>query len=286
MNARYTCYFALMAVILLLNATQTVFASETEWQEVAPGAQLRLISSNRLSADGHVEAAMQLRMAPGLKTYWRVPGETGIPLVATWLGSSNVLKGSFDWPFPKRSLDYGVMDYVFEGDITVPLKLALIDNSQTAKLVAALNLGICSDICIPVRWTGRLDIDLQKASAGHAFRINAAYANVPAQDDRVHAPFSRIGYDAQSNRLVMARAADPLSNESLIVDLPKNTLLFDAPHSAPELGLMTVASLTDFDLSTLVDQQIRLTYDSAEGPFTKMVRVEGLSVVDGALIFE
>lgn len=286
MNARFTCYFAMLALILLLNATHTVYASETAWQEVAPGAHLRMITSNNLSTDGQVEAAVQLRMEAGLKTYWRIPGETGIPLIASWEGSTNVALGTFSWPIPKRSLDYGVMDYVFEGDLTVPLNISLKDPKKRAILAATLNLGICSDICVPVRWSGRLNIDLEKPSPGNAFRIMAAYSHVPTNDFRSSAPFQRIAYDPKIDRLVFVPAADPISNASLILDLPNNMLLFDMPQSTLDSGLMTVASLTDFDLSTLIDQQIRLTYDSAEGPFTKLVKVEALSMVDGATVFE
>jgi len=286
MNTRIAYRFALVALTLLLNATHSVLASETAWQEVAPGAQLRLISSNNVSEQGNVEAALQIRMAPGLKTYWRVPGETGIPLSANWQGSKNVETGTFKWPFPKRVLDYGVMDYVLEGDITVPLNIALTDQNSNALLVAELNLGICSDICVPVRWNGELDINLNNPSSSNAFRIRAALAQVPVLDQRENAPFQQVGYDAENNQLILLQAPDQVANLSLIVDLPKTTLLFDMPHSGPESRVMTVATLTDFDLSTLVDQEIRLTYDSADGPFTKLVIVEALHRVDGASFFE
>lgn len=280
MKARYSCYFAMLALLLLLNATQTVLANETPWQEVAPGAQLRLISANKQSQEGYVHAAVQLRMAPGLKTYWRIPGETGIPLVANWDGSTNIEDATIMWPMPTRSMDYDVMDYVYEGDLTIPLQVELLDQNRTAILNTRLNLGICSDICVPVLWKGVLPIDLNSPSAGHSFRITAAYANVPIEDDRADAPFDVIGYDAEFDRLVMRPSKDPLSNKTLILDLPKSSLLFDLPHSDPESGLLTVESLVEFDLSTLIDQQVTLTYDSVDGPFTKLVKIEALSRVD------
>lgn len=286
MNTRYSCYFALLGLLLLLNSAQTVFAGETAWEDVAPGAQLRLISSNQLSKQGYVDAAIQLRMEPGWKTYWRIPGESGIPLTASWDGSTNINTSVLQWPIPKRTLDYGVMDYVFEGDLTIPLKITLADLDKSAILNARLVLGICSDICVPVLWNGQLEIDLNKPSAGHAFRVTAAYAYVPVLDDRSGAPFARVGYSAELDKLVLAASTDPLSNATLILDLPKTALLFDMPQSGPELGTMTVASLVNYDLSTLVNQNIRLTYDSAEGPFTKLVQVEVLLKVDGGLVFK
>lgn len=280
MKARYSCHLALFALLLLLNATQTVFANETPWQEVAPGAELRLISANKMSGDGYVHAAIQLRMEPGLKTYWRIPGETGIPMIANWEGSTNVKTAKMLWPMPTRSLAYEVMDYIYEGDLTIPLQVLLATDDRNAILNARLNLGICSDICVPVLWKGALQIDLEKPSTGHAFRIQAAYAKVPIEDDRADAPFEKMGYDVALDQFITLPAADPLTNETLILDLPKSLLLFDLPHSDPESGLLTVESLADFDLSTLVGQQIRLTYDSAVGPFTKLVKIEALSRVD------
>lgn len=280
MKARYSCHLALFALLLLLNATQTVFANETSWQEVAPGAHLRLITANKQSNEGYVHAAVQLRMEQGLKTYWRIPGETGIPMVADWSGSHNIESATIMWPMPTRSMDYDVMDYVYEGDLIFPLQVTLSNDEQMGTLNARLNLGICSDICVPVLWKGSLQIDLEKPSTGHAFRIQAAYAKVPIEDDRADAPFEKMGYNVALDQFITLPAADPLTNKTLILDLPKSLLLFDLPHSDPESGLLTVESLADFDLSTLVGQQIRLTYDSAVGPFTKLVKIETLSRVD------
>ncbi len=286
MYTRYLCQTALFALILFLAVSQSVYANETAWTEVAPGAKMRLISTNKLTSDNEIAAAIELKLAPGWKTYWRIPGETGIPMVTNWSGSQNVDATTLHWPMPERSLDYDVMDYVYEGDVTIPLTVQLQNPNELAHLTGMINLGVCSDICVPVLWKGSLEIDIEKPSAGHEFRLMSANANVPQADERPQAPFGRIGYDQQSDSLVFQPATDPLSNSSLIFDLPKNSLLFDVPQFRPESGTISVATLTRFDLTSLVGQNVRLTYDSEAGPFTKLVAVEVVKLIDGELVFD
>ncbi|MGJ8529758.1 protein-disulfide reductase DsbD domain-containing protein [Maritalea sp.] len=285
MYTKNLCQLALFALVLFLAVSQSVYANQTAWTEIAPGAKMRLISTNKLSADNEVTAAIEMQLAPGWKTYWRIPGETGIPMVANWNGSQNVGATTFHWPMPKRSLAYGVMDYVYEGDVTIPLTVQLDSPNELAQLAGQINLGVCSDICVPVLWKGALEIDTEKPAAGHAFRLMSASANVPKADERPNAPFEKVGYDKLSDKLVFQPANDPLSNSSLIFDLPKSSLLFDMPHSRPESGTMTIAALSRFDLSSLVGKHVRLTYDSQDGPFTKLVAVKAVRIVDGELNF-
>ena len=64
---------------ILALAAAPACAGATAWQELAPGVKLRLVASDTLSADGTTLAALELDMPAGTKTYWRVPGESGIP---------------------------------------------------------------------------------------------------------------------------------------------------------------------------------------------------------------
>src|SRR5258708_7549343 len=75
--------------LLALSATPA-FAGATPWQDVAPGARLRLISSDTRAADGTTTIGLELDMPDADKTYWRLPGETGIPTEIDVTGSSGV----------------------------------------------------------------------------------------------------------------------------------------------------------------------------------------------------
>ncbi|MCX8508161.1 MAG: protein-disulfide reductase DsbD family protein, partial [Rhodobacteraceae bacterium] len=65
----------------------------------APLAQAQPVPDNLLKAEilpgwrtesGSQMAALRLTMAPGWKTYWRAPGDAGIPPRFDWTGSANL----------------------------------------------------------------------------------------------------------------------------------------------------------------------------------------------------
>src|SRR6056297_1113481 len=53
-------------------------------------------------------AALRLTLAPGWKTYWRAPGDAGIPPAFDWSGSRNLKGVAFHWPAPDVFQSYGI----------------------------------------------------------------------------------------------------------------------------------------------------------------------------------
>ena len=53
-------------------------------------------------------AAVEIRLAPGWHTYWRVPGEAGIPPRFDWSGSQNLAAVAYEWPRPEIIVSYGI----------------------------------------------------------------------------------------------------------------------------------------------------------------------------------
>lgn len=274
--------YTLLAILCFLFSvsTQTVAAAQTSWETLTPGAKIRLVTSNQKDDDGIVWATIEVDLDEGFKTYWQKPGETGIPMHIDWAASQNIEAIESEWPLPKAEMSYGYLDYVYYGQVSFPLKLSLKEDAQSAELNLSLNLGVCSNVCIPVRWQGALDLDLAKPSIAGDFRIKSARASVPMPDMRDDAPFKRVFLDKQQNVLLVEEASDPLSNSSLIIDLPHSSLLFGLPHSRPESDLLSVESLGETDLSTLLDEEIRIIYDSEMGPFMQLVKIELLKMVD------
>ena len=50
--------------------------------------------------NGHQMAGLSLTLSPGWKTYWRSPGEAGIPPLFDWSGSDNIASVRLHWPSP------------------------------------------------------------------------------------------------------------------------------------------------------------------------------------------
>lgn len=100
-------------------------------------------------ADGRRVAAVRLRMAPGWKTYWRSPGDAGIPPEFDWSGSNNLRDVQITWPAPKVFDQGGVSSIGYAREVILPLTITPRRPGAPITLDASIDLGVCSDVCVP-----------------------------------------------------------------------------------------------------------------------------------------
>ncbi|MEJ6478965.1 MAG: protein-disulfide reductase DsbD family protein, partial [Octadecabacter sp.] len=60
--------------------------------------------------------AVRISLAPGWKTYWRAPGDAGIPPQFQWDGSQNINAAQFHWPIPEVMNQNGMRSIGYHGD--------------------------------------------------------------------------------------------------------------------------------------------------------------------------
>lgn len=101
--------------------------------------------------DGTRMAAIKLTLAPGWKTYWRSPGDTGIPPEFDWSRSRNLNSVGITWPAPQVYREGGVVTIGYKNEVVLPITLAPRISRKPLKVKTTLNIGVCSDICIPHR---------------------------------------------------------------------------------------------------------------------------------------
>lgn len=110
-------------------------------------------------ADGTRIAALRLELSPGWKTYWRAPGDAGIPPQFDWSGSKNLRGVGITWPTPEVFLTAGMRTIGYTGDLVLPIALASKRAGQPIQIKTTLDMGVCSDICVPHRMTLEATID-------------------------------------------------------------------------------------------------------------------------------
>lgn len=166
---RLTLSIALVAASLL--AVGGVLA------ETPPSPILRaeLIDGWRTDS-GHEMAAMRLVLAPGWKTYWRAPGEAGIPPRFNWSGSENLAGAKIHWPRPEMFDLNGIRTFGYHDTLVLPIELTVRDPGAPVKLKAAVDLGICDEICVPMALNLAVDIHPGGAKVP---AISAALADQP-----------------------------------------------------------------------------------------------------------
>ena len=81
-------------------------------------------------ADGSHVAALKFVLADGWKTYWRAPGEAGIPPQFDWRGSRNLARAEIEWPTPKQTMTNGMRTIGYEHVLVLPLRLTPADHVE------------------------------------------------------------------------------------------------------------------------------------------------------------
>ena len=128
----------------------------------------------RLPNGDHI-AALHLTLAPGWKTYWRAPGDAGIPPLFDWAGSRNVASLGIVWPTPHVFWQSGMRSIGYKDDLVLPIRIHP-QGPGDIRLDTEMQMGLCKDICVP--HTLRISAVLKPNSRPDPM-IASALASVP-----------------------------------------------------------------------------------------------------------
>jgi DsbC/DsbD-like thiol-disulfide interchange protein len=123
-------------------------------------------------------SGIEIILDQGFKTYWRTPGDSGLPPRFDWSGSENVAATEVRWPAPSRHEDAAGVVYVYGKRVVLPVLVRPKDKDKPVRLVLSAEYGVCKDICIPAH--ADLSLDLSGEDSGRS-AIEAALAKVPRQ---------------------------------------------------------------------------------------------------------
>jgi DsbC/DsbD-like thiol-disulfide interchange protein len=140
------CLVAAISIGGTLPAFQTARAEMTAWAD-NEGGRMRLIALPP-DATGKIRAALQIEPKPGWITYWREPGNSGIPPQISVAPEGGVALATIGYPVPKHIVNEKVDEIAYDAPVTLPLELIAKDRSTREVDVTAF-VGVCRDICIP-----------------------------------------------------------------------------------------------------------------------------------------
>ena len=137
------------AILSVVCAACEVRAEDASpWQRDAHSA-VRLLAGSRSGAVLLGGIAIQLQ--PGWHTYWRTPGDSGVPPRFDFSKSDNVEAVTVLWPAP-RKLDDGAggTSLGYTQQLVLPLRIVAKNADRPVTLRASINYAVCEKICIPV----------------------------------------------------------------------------------------------------------------------------------------
>jgi len=113
-------------------------------------SKVRLVSGT-ITQNGSTAlyVAVQLRMNPGWKTYWRNPGESGVPPSFDWSASKNLKSAEVLYPAPHRFADAGGAAIGYKGEVIFPVKITPEQAGEPVDLALTFAYGLCKNLCIP-----------------------------------------------------------------------------------------------------------------------------------------
>lgn len=161
-----------LAGLALAVALATPSHSYFEYGSERMPFEVQMLQGYKMS-DGSRMAAIQISLSPGWYTYWRIPGEAGIPTQLSWSPKGSNLKGLTPiWPHPKIIDSYGVPSFGYKGRVILPLLITPHDPEKAMKLAGTLDFGVCKEVCIPA--SERIDMVFHPAGEQAESLIKAA----------------------------------------------------------------------------------------------------------------
>jgi suppressor for copper-sensitivity B len=171
----------LILVLALAVLAGRAEAAATDWASNAHGAARLITAVEATGSSAQLDVGLELRLTPGWHTYWRTPGDAGIPPTIDWQGSENLAGAAIAWPAPRRLPPAGDLEtYGYEDRVVLPIVVTLAHPGAALRLHAEVDYASCKNICIP--YHASLDLALASGLAlpgPEATLIAAARARIP-----------------------------------------------------------------------------------------------------------
>jgi DsbC/DsbD-like thiol-disulfide interchange protein len=261
-------WFSLTIFLVVAPAAVPAHGASSNWLE-AEGGRVRLVTTGLPDAQGRLKGALQIDLAPGWKTYWRDPGDAGVPPALDLSASSNLSDATFSFPAPVRFEDVGSTSNGYKAPVALPVTLSLQD--RTGPLTASAFVGICESICIPVQ--GELTLDPAEGAHDEADAsvVAAAQDALPA---KARPEFGVQLVEATADSITVAASFPGDTGTVDIFFAGENGFVFGVPEKrVTDHAVLFTVPILDRPATTQADTGLAYTLTTAAGA------VEGLLAI-------
>jgi len=126
-------------------------------------------------------AGIEIRLAPGWKTYWRYPGDSGIPPRFDFSHSKNVKSVTVRYPAPHRLTDESGTSIGYKHGVVFPLDIVVQNAAQPVMLAVKADYAVCEKVCIPAEGKAELNLTGRPGAQDGWLKQNDALVPVAAQ---------------------------------------------------------------------------------------------------------
>jgi thiol:disulfide interchange protein len=170
--------------VVLAAVTQATMAQGTLVQTDHVRAEALIHAPDGVAPGRTVWVGLQLTHQPGWHTYWKNPGDSGLPTTFKWQLPEGVSAGEAAWPAPKK-IPYGPLaNYGYEGTVVLPVPLTLSPSSSdfaSLKVKFKASWLVCKDECIPEVGEFAVQVPAGSAVTPHAAAFKGAFDAAPKE---------------------------------------------------------------------------------------------------------
>lgn len=238
-------------------------ASAQEFSPDGPWVHPRLTADRASVAPGETfYIALHQDIAPGWHTYWRNPGDSGLPTELDLTLPEGWTVGEIVWPAPKAYPLGPLTNYGYSNAVTLPVPVTVPADAAPGRIEipAYASWLVCEDICVPedAQLTLTLDVGDSRPDRAGANLIAAAFDAAPEPAGAFEAGLVR-GEDS----LILTLAGAPLDGGADAVSnlafFPFNPSVID--HAAPQrVTLDAGEARVDLRPGRLTRQTVNETY--------------------------
>src|SRR5471032_2680596 len=237
---------AALGLVIAMSMSSLAMEARAEdsspWQRDGHSA-VRLLAGSRSGAV--LLGGIALQLQPGWKTYWRTPGDSGVPPRFDFSKSENVEAVTVMWPAPLKFDDgAGGISLGYHDQPVLPLRIVPKNVDKPVTLRAEINYAVCEKICIPVEASAELPFNSVASTEDSA--LFAALDTVPKPanvGDPNPLTIRDVKREGKSSVLVDVVAPSEAANISLFVEGPTPDWALPVPklleHSPPGVKRFT-----------------------------------------------
>ena len=172
---------------------------------------IRIISGSNSQGAATLRAGIEIKLQPGWKTYWRYPGDAGVPPRFDFSGSENLKAAKVLYPAPRLLHDEDGNSIGYKDSVIFPVQVTPKQAGAPVKLQVKLDFAVCEKLCVPAQ-----------ANAAFALAVGTSAEDATLSEAEARVPKKLTAAQAGLTARRVNAAAKPL----VMVDLP-------APGGAP-----------------------------------------------------
>jgi suppressor for copper-sensitivity B len=224
----------LFLVLLFLVLPSQAFALAGEWKEEDP-VSARLVSGvSAIGTDAVIPLGLEIKLANGWHTYWRSPGQAGLPPQLDWSRSqteeNNLQSAVIMYPAPRRYTDYGLETIGYRDHVLFPIDATLQKAGKALNAEVGVDLLACFSICVSKHFDLKLAIpEGSPGSSPEATLLAHARDQLPSDSTDSGILFKNVVGEGESLTFAFVTTRDRISQPDVFIENEKN-IGFSAPE--------------------------------------------------------